>query len=246
VIPGGLAILYTLVTHFGIESMRPAKGALRQGVIIDLHERLAAARGRRRHELRDDTVAALQVRFGVDTGHARQVRALALALHDAVAMPGDEQALELSRRELGWACDLHEIGMSVSHHDHHRHSAYLVAHLDAPGFSQSQQRQLAQLVLAQRGGLRKVEPLLGDLETAWRVLCLRLAIIRCHARDGSTRPELVLTRRGPREAGIGWQPVRMPPNPRTLYLLQQEAQAWERVGVLNLDLGALAEAAALG
>ena len=243
VIPGGLAILYTLVTHFGIESMRPAKGALRQGVIVDLHERLAAARGRRRHELRDDTVAALQARFGVDATHAQQVRALALALHDAVALPGDDVALEQGRRELGWACDLHEIGMSVSHHDHHRHSAYLVAHLDAPGFSQSQQRRLADLVLAQRGGLRKVEPLLADVEAAWRVLCLRLAVIRCHARDGITKPELVLTRRGPREAVIGWQPARMAPNPRTLYLLQQEAQAWERVGVLSLDLGLLAAAA---
>jgi hypothetical protein len=39
---GGLAILYTLATHFGIDALLPAKGALRQGVIIDLHERLQA------------------------------------------------------------------------------------------------------------------------------------------------------------------------------------------------------------
>jgi exopolyphosphatase/guanosine-5'-triphosphate,3'-diphosphate pyrophosphatase len=31
VLPGGLAILYTLATHFGIEELHPAKGALRQG-----------------------------------------------------------------------------------------------------------------------------------------------------------------------------------------------------------------------
>ena len=237
VIPGGLAILYTLVTHFGIEAMRPAKGALRQGVVVDLHERLAAARSRRRHEVRDDTVAALQARFGVDVGQARQVREMALALHDAVALPGDEASLEQGRQELGWACDLHEIGMSISHHDHHRHSAYLVAHLDAPGFSQSQQRRMAQLVLAQRGGLRKVEPLLADLEAAWRVLCLRLAVIRCHARGGQRQPAMTLSRRGPGEARVAWHPARVAPSPRTLYLLQQEAQAWARLGILSLDVG---------
>ena len=52
--------------------------------------------------------------------------------------------------------------MMVSHHDHHRHSAYLLAHVDAPGFSQSQQRHLAALVLGQRGGLRKVEATLAQ------------------------------------------------------------------------------------
>lgn len=36
VLPGGLCILYTLAMHCGIRRMLPAKGALRQGVIVDL------------------------------------------------------------------------------------------------------------------------------------------------------------------------------------------------------------------
>ncbi|WP_457393593.1 Ppx/GppA phosphatase family protein [Roseateles sp. P5_E1] len=36
VLPGGLSILYALVMHCGIRRMLPAKGALRQGVIVDL------------------------------------------------------------------------------------------------------------------------------------------------------------------------------------------------------------------
>ena len=36
VLPGGLSILYTLAMHCGIRQMLPAKGALRQGVIVDL------------------------------------------------------------------------------------------------------------------------------------------------------------------------------------------------------------------
>ena len=233
VIPGGLAILYTLLTHFGVGELRPAKGALRQGVIVDLHDRLAAARGARVHDLRDDTVRQLQARFEVDLAQAARVRGVALALYDAVALDDDEQA----RRELAWACDLHEIGMAVSHHDYHRHSAYLLSHLDAPGFSQSQQRRLAQLALAQRGGLRKVEAQLGDAAYAWRVLCLRLAVIRCHAREAPVGPELLVARRNGRIAVLGWRPARLVPDPRTMHLLREETLAWERSGALQLDLG---------
>ena len=43
VIAGGLALLYALVAHFGIAELMPVRGALRQGVIFDLDERLQAA-----------------------------------------------------------------------------------------------------------------------------------------------------------------------------------------------------------
>ena len=86
-------------------------------------------------------------------------------------------------RELAWAAALHEIGMSVSHHDHHRHSAYLLSHVDAPGFSQSQQRRVADLVLGHRGSLRKLDATLENEATLWPVLCLRLAALLSHARN---------------------------------------------------------------
>jgi exopolyphosphatase/guanosine-5'-triphosphate,3'-diphosphate pyrophosphatase len=232
VLPGGLAILYTLFAHFGIRELFPAKGALRQGVIIDLHERLEAARKPMPKDTRDATVAQLQRRYEVDRAHARHVAATAVALHDAVTLKDDGEA----RREMAWACALHEIGMFVSHHDHHRHSAYLLSHLDAAGFSQSQQRRLADLVLAQRGSLRKIEALLKDPASAWQVLCLRLAVIRCHARGDPGAPEWMLTRHGEQLALLSWRPARQSPNPRTLFLLQEEAQAWARNGPLRLEL----------
>jgi exopolyphosphatase/guanosine-5'-triphosphate,3'-diphosphate pyrophosphatase len=71
---GGLAILYTLATHFGIDVLQPAKGALRQGVMIDLHERLQARRARRAQDMRDASVAELQRRFAVDTAQAARGR----------------------------------------------------------------------------------------------------------------------------------------------------------------------------
>jgi len=231
VIAGGLAILYTLAANFGIQELWPAKGALRQGVLIDLHERLEVLQRERPGDMRDRSVQELQRRFDVDTAQAARVRAVALALYDSVQPGADTDA----RRELGWACDLHEIGLMVSHHDHHRHSAYLLDHVDAPGFSQSQQRRIGELVLGQRGGLRKVEATLASQTFAWQVLCLRLAVIKCHARGAVDAQALTLGARG-RLAQLGWGPRWAETHPRTVFLLQEEAAAWARNGSLRLVL----------
>ena len=231
VLPGGLAILYTLATHFDISTLWPAKGALRQGVIVDLHERLQSLQQARPGDIRDASATELQSRFVVDTAQAQRVAAVALALFDA-AMPEPDAD---SRRELGWACALHEVGLMVSHHDHHRHSAYLLTHADAPGFSQNQQRRVAELVLGQRGGLRKVEPQLASETFAWQVLCLRLAVIKCHAR-AAVDPQLLTLRARHRDAQLGYPAGWGETHPRTLFLLQEEATVWARSGPLRLVL----------
>lgn len=240
VIGGGVAVLYTLVTHFGIDALLPARGALRQGVIFDLDEQLNPPRvpasspnaSSARPDVRDASVHELQRRFEIDTAQALRVQRVASALHAAVPGSAQEPA---ARRELGWACALHEIGMMVSHHDHHRHSAYLLMHVDAAGFSQSLQRRLAELVLAQRGGLRKVEPQLEQKEFAWQVMCLRLAIIECHARDELRASAMSLRCAGNR-AVLGVPEAWQQTHPRTLFLLREETGVWERSGMLKLEL----------
>jgi exopolyphosphatase/guanosine-5'-triphosphate,3'-diphosphate pyrophosphatase len=232
VIAGGIAILYTLAMHFGIEALQPARGALRQGVIFDLDERLhATALAQDGHDIRDASVRELQRRFMVDAQQAARVSAVAEHLHAQVQPKAGAE----TRRELLWACALHEMGMMVSHHDHHRHSAYLLAHVDAAGFSQSQQRRLGELVLGQRGGLRKLEPTLAQEPFAWQVLCLRLAAIVCHARGEVDIAGLALRRHGS-EATLSvpgaWSQTAL----RTLYLLREEVQAWGRGGPLKLAL----------
>jgi exopolyphosphatase/guanosine-5'-triphosphate,3'-diphosphate pyrophosphatase len=238
IIGGGLALLYTLATHFGITALKPAKGALRQGVVIDLHERLAARRHANGVDVRDQSVAALQARFAVDIAQAGRVRQVALAmLRDlqpgGAASAGSDEAEAL--RELGWACDLHEIGLMVSHHDHHRHSAYLVGHVDAAGFSQSQQRRMANLVLGQRGGLRKIEAPLANERFAWQVLALRLAVTKCHPRTPVDHKALRVQRDG-RTVRLRYRAAWAQTNPRTLHLLREEVDTWDRQGPLRLVL----------
>ena len=231
VLGGGLAILYTLAAQFGIEALLPAKGALRQGVIVDLSERLAASNEASGHDLRDTTISELQRRFHVDLAQAERVASAAQQLF-ANAWP--DAHIE-TRNELRWAAALHEVGLMVSHHDHHRHSAYIVSHVDAPGFSQSQQRRLAALVLGQRGGLRKIEAGMSRDIAAWQVLCLRLAAIECHARGEVDASGLKL-RRQDSEARLTFSAGWADEHPRTAYLLREEADLWARQGGLKLTL----------
>lgn len=231
VVGGGLCILYTLLTQFGIAELVPAKGALRQGVIFDLIERmdLEPSVGA---DMREATVAALQQRYGVDLAQANRVRALALQLHDQL-QPKAPRELQ---RELGWAAALHEIGMMVSHHDHHRHSAYLLAHVDAAGFSQNQLKRLGDLALGQRGGLRKMEEQLADEALLWQLLALRLAVITAHGRVDIAAQDLTLERQGRKlrlRLPAGWTTSQ----PRLVYLLQEEAQAWTKGGTVELSIG---------
>ena len=233
ILPGGLAILYTVAAHFEIDALWPAKGALRQGVIVDLHERVEALQRARPGDMRDASVEELQRRFSVETAQAERVSLVALALFDMAQPDADPD----TRRELAWACALHEVGLMLSHHDHHRHSAYILAHVDAPGFSQSQQRRIGDLVLAQRGGLRKIEAQLVSEAFAWQVLCLRLAVIKCHARGEVTATALSLRSRG-REASLSLRSGWAEANPRTMFLLHEEAETWARSGPLRLALPA--------
>jgi exopolyphosphatase/guanosine-5'-triphosphate,3'-diphosphate pyrophosphatase len=107
--------------------------------------------------------------------------------------------------------------------------------VDAPGFSQSQQRRIGELVLGQRGGLRKVEAALASEMLAWQVLCLRLAVIKCHARGEVDTAALQLRARG-RDAHLAYSVNWAKAHPRTVFLLQEEAEAWAKAGSVRLLL----------
>jgi exopolyphosphatase / guanosine-5'-triphosphate,3'-diphosphate pyrophosphatase len=231
VIPGGLAILYTLAVHFEIKQLRAAKGALRQGVVFALQERLQATK-LQQLDARDASVLELQKRFTVDVEQARRVGLVAASLHTS----SQPQASYEIKHELQWAAALHEVGMMVSHHDHHRHSAYVLTHLDAPGFSQSQLRRLANLVLGQRGSLRKIEENLNHNEVLWQVLCLRLAVIICHARVDVNLQDIQLAKTSVSQAQLLLSSDWKNAHPQALHLLQQEAENWKRSGLLALEV----------
>ncbi len=219
VLAGGVAVLSAVFDTLGIDEMRPARGALRIGVLYDLLGR------REQHDLRDSTVERMLDRFGVDRAQAQRVAQTALRLYQDMMPKASE---EMSKR-LGWAALLHEIGFAISHGDYHKHSAYLVQNADLAGFSTSDQEHIAMLVLAQRGNLRKVNQSLGDRERAAKVLALRLAVIFTHARRSETLPRLTL--KAGRSMDLALDGDWLSRHPLTQYLLEEEAAHWARIGM---------------
>ncbi|RYF67522.1 MAG: exopolyphosphatase, partial [Comamonadaceae bacterium] len=237
VIGGGLSVLRAVFDLLGIDRMEIAQGALRHGVLYELAQRDASVA-----DLRAATVERLASRFSVDVSQANRVRDTAAALYlqlDPAARGGST----LSRagrtfRKLGWAAQLHEIGVHIAHSDYHKHGAYILDHADAPGFASNELHQLSLLVLGQRGKLRKLGAALDDASTVRQLIALRLAVILCHARRDPVPDALQLDWSGERSFAISTRRAWPDEHPQSAHLLREEASAWQKIGwSVELDGG---------
>jgi exopolyphosphatase / guanosine-5'-triphosphate,3'-diphosphate pyrophosphatase len=178
VFPAGIAVLGAAFEAFGLERMRYADGALREGVLYDMVGRNGP------EDSRLKSLANLERCYGVDTRQAANVAATAVALLDQVR---DAWALDDDlARFLAWGARLHEIGLAISHSQFHRHGAYLLEHSDLAGFSRPEQRLLAFLVRAHRRKfpLREWQALPASSQPSHGRLArlLRLAVLLNHSR----------------------------------------------------------------
>jgi exopolyphosphatase/guanosine-5'-triphosphate,3'-diphosphate pyrophosphatase len=222
VIGGGLAILRAICRVLGLQRIEPARGALRHGVLLELLQRDLPV-----DDVRKLTIARLQQKFGVDAAHARRVSDMAAWMFAALH-PEDTPEQQRGMIKLRWAALLHEVGMAVSHEDFHRHGAYIIEHADAAGFAQHQLRRMATLLLAQRGGLRKVEPAMSDELLREQTLALRLAIVLCHARRDPT-PGVLRLQRTFDGYRFTVDPAWAEAHPQSMHLLREEQKAWARL-----------------
>jgi exopolyphosphatase / guanosine-5'-triphosphate,3'-diphosphate pyrophosphatase len=148
VLAAGLSILEAAFETLDLESMRPSKAALREGVLWDLL-------GRIRHEdVRDRTIRALSERYHVDGDQAERVERTALKCLSQVAKDWELEP-ESSAQLLTWAARMHEVGLALSHSGHHKHGGYILENSDMPGFSRQDQLRLAALVRGHRRKLPK-------------------------------------------------------------------------------------------
>ena len=232
ILPGGLAIMCAAVDELGIGHMNVSDAALRQGVLYDLLGRV------QKHDMREVTVRQFMRRYHVDTAQAQRVADLAGRLYRHLR-PADGDPV--AGRTLAWGAALHEIGISIAHNGYHKHSAYVIANADMPGFSRMEQSQLAQLVLAHRGKLGKLQdlsPVPGDWDL---VFCLRLASLFCRSRTDLDLPRVAceLTESGFRlllPADLQEQ------RPLSAAALADEAEEWKSIG-LRLELKPLRDVA---
>jgi exopolyphosphatase / guanosine-5'-triphosphate,3'-diphosphate pyrophosphatase len=226
IMPGGLAIIMEVFGMLGIEHMRVADGALREGLLYDLVGRLTDEDARWR------SVRALEARFHVDAVQAGRVEATAVAFLGQVreGWKLDEPLAELVLR---WAARLHEVGLDIAHSHYHKHGAYLLQHADLPGFPREEQQLLAAVVGSHRRKLNPVQ--LEDLVPPWHlkaeflIVLLRFAVLLHRARDSRALPEIVLKVRG-RALEVGFPKGWLAEHPLTAADLEQECEYLQAAG----------------
>lgn len=224
VIAGGLAVMLALFRELDIDTMTTAQGAMREGILWDLLGRVHD------QDMRDVTVAQFQRRYQVDGRQAERVEGVALSLLRDIATSVREP-MEAAHHRLAWAARLHEIGISIAHSGFHKHGAYILENADMPGFSRMDQVNLATLVRASRGSLKKFPLPWGDGN--WPlILCLRLAALFGLGRRDMDLQGLGLVSRGG-DKGDDWE-LRVPEallqdNPLTQAALADELKDWAAV-----------------
>lgn len=225
VIGGGVAILRALFDLLGLKRLMVAEGALRHGLLFDLLDREASGT-----DARSASVQRLATKFSTDTAQANRVAMVTLQFLQNLVAEKPEKYRERLLRKARWAAQVHEIGTHISHTDYHKHGAYILDNADAPGFAQPELHRLSLLVLGHRGKLKKLSDTLVDTDFLHQLLALRLAVIVCHARRAPNTQDLALKRTSEGfelQANHPWQNA----YPQSKYLLQEEAIAWQKMGV---------------
>ncbi len=218
VFPAGLAILLEVVENFGIDRVRVAEGAMREGLLYDLLGRFTDEDARVR------SVRAMEKRYHVDVAAGGPRRGHGGHL---LAQVEYEWGLEdpLAELVLRWAARLHEAGLDIAHSKYHRHSAYLLEHADMPGFPREEQLLLSALVGGHRRQLsfETLEDLVPpwDRHAEFLIVLLRLAVLLHRGRSPQPLPEVRLQVKG-RTMNLELPQSWMKEHPLTLEDLEQE------------------------
>ena len=128
IIVGGALILEQVVHELDLPELVVSDYALREGVLLDAWQRRRGGTLHHLSDLRRRSVLELADAMDEDPGHSRQVAHLALELFDALA---HRHGLGGDRRELLEAAALLcNVGMFLSHAQHHKHSYYVIRSTD--------------------------------------------------------------------------------------------------------------------
>src|SRR5690606_41356657 len=101
-----------------------------------------------------------------------------------------------AKKLLGWAARLYPVGLDIAHNDYHKHSAYIVQHVDLAGCSRAEQTQLAALVLAHRKRFPLKSFPLDNSDLVRLAILLRLAVIFHRGRIKHNPSTTFLTAKG--------------------------------------------------
>jgi exopolyphosphatase/guanosine-5'-triphosphate,3'-diphosphate pyrophosphatase len=175
----------------GFDGIEATEAGLREGVFFE--RELLAGGAPLFEDVRASAVSNLAIQYESDVDHVEHVSELSLQMFDSLVEGGLFEPTE-GERELLWAAAmLHDVGMTISYDDHHKHSRYLIVSAELPGFDPRERALIAQISRYHRKGapkLGEMAPLArdGDEELVARcAVILRLAEHLERGRDQSVR-----------------------------------------------------------
>lgn len=143
IVTAGCAVFLRALEVFHHHSLYYSRAGVREGIIADFEERGVAREVSQLSPDQRKMVEGMARRYSVSVKHtaavaniAHQLFELLHPLHDLPASAG---------RMLQVAAYLHDIGHFVSDVGHHKHSAYIVANSDMPGFTARERLTIASL-----------------------------------------------------------------------------------------------------
>ncbi len=156
IIVAGAIILEQIFKELGVRKMTVSEFALREGIILDTIEKLhRKKRSNHLDDLRYSNVRHLAESLHFEKAHSQQVAKLALRMFDQTSTM---HRLGLPEREyLEAAALLHEIGLFVSHAQHHRHSYYLIRNAELLGFTENEKEIISNIARYHRKSHPKIK-----------------------------------------------------------------------------------------
>jgi exopolyphosphatase / guanosine-5'-triphosphate,3'-diphosphate pyrophosphatase len=143
IIVPGVSVFLRVLRDLRLPGLYYSAAGVRDGIIADLDARGV---GRELSQLSRDQrkeVERMSRRYGVPLEHARQVASLAQVLFSGLQPL--HQLPAHSGRLLQAAAYLHDAGHYIADSNHHKHSYYLVANSDMPGFTNHERELIANL-----------------------------------------------------------------------------------------------------
>lgn len=143
IIVPGMAVLLDFLEQFHLPAVYYSRAGVRDGIIADLAARnVGAERSRLSRDQRRE-VEEMGRHYGVQREHAQRVAEISCVLFEGLhplheLPPGSGKLLEA-------AAALLDVGHYVSSSSHHKHSQYLVANSDMPGFTEQERILIAHL-----------------------------------------------------------------------------------------------------
>jgi exopolyphosphatase/guanosine-5'-triphosphate,3'-diphosphate pyrophosphatase len=158
IILAAAVVLEALLKAGRFDGIEVTEAGLREGVF--LARTLLDESEPRFENVREAAVRNLAILYESDMQHVEHVARLSLQMFDSLVRGGLFEPID-GERELLWAASmLHDVGMTISYDDHHKHSRYLIESAELPGFDPRERALIAQISRYHRKGV----PKLGEIE----------------------------------------------------------------------------------